>query len=189
MKARLTDLDFFSAAAALGCEVAAIKAVCEVEAPRGGFFPDDSPTILFEGHVFYRYTSGFWAESAPDLCYRKWTREHYGKTWVEEKARFATAATLDRKAAVLATSWGRFQIMGFNSGIVGFSDEEKFVEAMSESEGKQLAAFIEYILYVGLEGALGARDWEQFARRYNGPLHWKNHYAERMAKAYARFSS
>ncbi|WP_373427998.1 N-acetylmuramidase domain-containing protein, partial [Chryseobacterium sp. WLY505] len=46
----LTEQDYINAAKELGCEVSAIKAVSEVEAPKGGFQADGTPTILFERH-------------------------------------------------------------------------------------------------------------------------------------------
>ena len=45
MKPVLTEADFIRAAAAIGCSIAAVKAVCAVEAPRGGFSPSGEPTI------------------------------------------------------------------------------------------------------------------------------------------------
>ena len=37
MTQRLVELDFHDAARSLGCSVGAVKAVCDVEAPVGGF--------------------------------------------------------------------------------------------------------------------------------------------------------
>ena len=51
---RLTESDFKHAAELLGVEVAAIKAVLEVETGnKGGFLAVGKPTILFEGHIFW----------------------------------------------------------------------------------------------------------------------------------------
>jgi two-component sensor histidine kinase len=50
----LTEEDYKRAARRLGCSVAAIKAVAEVEAPGSGFLPDGRPKILFERHIFRR---------------------------------------------------------------------------------------------------------------------------------------
>ncbi len=51
----LTDADYIRAAKVLKCEVAAIKAVTSVEAPKGGFLNDGRVRILFERHKFHKY--------------------------------------------------------------------------------------------------------------------------------------
>ena len=54
MKPKLTIKDYQKAAKELNCEVAAIRAVAEVESLKGGFLPDGRPKILFERHVFHQ---------------------------------------------------------------------------------------------------------------------------------------
>lgn len=188
MKARLTDADFQDAARYIGCEVAAVKAVAKVEAPRGGFCQDDFPATLFEGHVFYRYTKGRFAESHPELCYPKWTTRFYGRTWRQERERLEAAVALDRRAALMSASWGRFQIMGFNFPVVGCTSVQQFVNRMCESERKQGELFVQYIIHEGLQDELRDRRWHDFARFYNGPLYMKNRYAERLMEAYLLYS-
>ena len=49
----VTEKDFQECADTLGVEVAALKAVVEVEcSSKGGFLVDGRPRILFEGHIF-----------------------------------------------------------------------------------------------------------------------------------------
>lgn len=187
MKPTLTDQDFRDAAAALGCEVAAIRAVCQVEAPKGGFNPDGTPATLFEGHKFYKYTAGKFAVKAPDLCFKVWTRAHYGKTWQQEQARLQRAMALDREAALKSASWGKFQIMGFNHFLVGYDTIQKFVTAMYQGEREQLLAFVRYVQTAGLAPALRRRDFAGFARGYNGPAYAHNDYHGKMAAAFAGF--
>ncbi|WP_114968554.1 N-acetylmuramidase family protein [Rhodoferax ferrireducens] len=187
MKPTLTDQDFTDAAAELVCEVAAIRAVCQVEAPKGGFNPDDSPATLFEGHKFYKYTAGRFAVQAPDLCFKVLTRAHYGKTWQQEQARLQRAMELDREAALKSASWGKFQIMGFNHAMVGFASVQAFVNAMYVGEREQLLAFVRYVQTAGLAPALRRRDWAAFAHGYNGPAYADNDYDGKMAKAFAGF--
>ena len=186
MKPTLTEDDFQQAAQVLSCEPAAIKAVCAVEAPKGGFNPDDSPATLFEGHKFYQFTGGKFAYQAPDLCFKTWTRAFYGKTWQAEKERLDRACKLDREAALKSASWGKFQIMGFNHHLVGFDTVQKFVNAMYAGEGEQLQAFCRYVLTAGLAFALRRHDWAGFARGYNGAAYADNDYDGKMARAYAK---
>lgn len=184
MKPTLNEADFVSAAAALQCAVAAIKAVCAVEAPRGGFNPDGTPVTLFEGHKFYAFTNGKFAVQAPDLCYPTWTRQFYGKTWQVEKDRLERACQLDRDAALKSASWGKFQIMGFNHHLVGFVTVQAFVNAMYESESAQLQAFVRFVQTTGLAPALRRQDWAGFARGFNGPGYSANDYDSKLAQAY-----
>lgn len=185
MKPVLTEQDFIYAAVTLGCEVAAIKAVCEVEAPRGGFNPDGTPVTLFEGHKFHKFTNGEFDIEAPDLSYPTWTRRFYGKTWEAEQDRLQRAMALSRDAALRSASWGKFQIMGFNHEAAGFASIQEFVNAMYHSEGKQLQAFTMFVQHEGLAPALRRRDWAGFARRYNGAGYAENKYDVKMAAAYA----
>lgn len=185
----LKEQDFAEAAASLNCEVAAVKAVCQVEAPRGGFNPDGSPVTLFEGHKFYKFTDGLHSIDAPDLCYPKWTRAHYGRTWQAEQDRLQRAIALNREAALKSASWGRFQIMGFNHIMCGFDDVESFVAAMAQSERAQLQAFIAYVRAAGLAPALRRRDWAGFAAGYNGPGYEANDYDGKLAMAYFGFAA
>jgi hypothetical protein len=188
MKEKLTEQDFQDAANAIGCEVAVVKAVAEVESGRrGGFCPDDFPTTLFEGHVFHRYTKGVYDNNFPDISYPKWTTQFYGKTWADERARLAAAINIDRRAALMSASWGRFQIMGFNFALVGCTSVQKFVNRNCESERSQGELFVKYVFHAGLAKYLVERRWKSFAEKYNGPLYWKNQYDEKLEAAYLKY--
>lgn len=185
---QLEERDFVAAAFTLECEVAAVKSVCEVEAPHGGFV-DGQPVTLFEGHIFHKYTKGRFDAQAPTLSYPTWTTEFYGHDQRAEKLRLMKAGLLDGAAALMSTSWGRFQIMGFNFALCGFMDVQSFVKAMKESEKAQLDAFVQYILHTRLNDELQDRRWDDFARCYNGPQYMKNRYAEKLAAAYTKWSN
>lgn len=185
----MKDADFQAAAELLGCEVAAIRAVAEVESGRGGFNPDGSPVTLFEGHIFHRHTGGRFDESHPDLSYPKWTKVHYGKGWQAEQDRLWRAMGLDNEAALKSASWGRFQIMGFNHRACGFDTVQAFVEAMRTGEREQLLAFCAFLKTEGIDKALRERDWTTFARRYNGPAFAENQYHTKIAAAYAKHAT
>ena len=186
----LTDRDFASAADLLGCEVAAIRAVADVESGRaGGFNPDGSPVTLFEGHIFHKQTGGRFDESHPDLSYAKWTKAYYGKGWRAEQDRLGRAIALDHEAALKSASWGRFQIMGFNHRACGFDSVGAFVEAMRTGEREQLLAFCAFLKTEGIDKALRERDWTTFARRYNGPAFAENQYHTKIAAAYAKHAT
>lgn len=184
MKPPITGTDYARAAARLGCEPEAIEAVAAVESRGAGFNPDDSPKTLFEGHIFHRLTKGIFDSSYPTLSYPKWTLEHYGRTWQDEQYRLARAIELDKRAAMMSASWGKFQLMGFNHGACGFLSIEDFVAAMRESEVRHLEAFVGFIESNNLVDELQRKDFPGFARVFNGPGYAKNHYDTKMATAY-----
>jgi hypothetical protein len=189
MKPRLTEQDYIDAAFANQLEVATIKAVAEVESAGGGFGEDDRPKILFEGHWFSKYTYGVYNNTYSSISYPRWTKIHYGKTQLAEWDRYLFAYSLNANAAMMSTSWGKFQIMGFNFGICGFISVAEFVNAMNESEGEQLEAFVQYISARGLIDELQEHRWADFARLYNGPGYAQNQYDIKLAKAYEKFSA
>lgn len=184
MKDTITGNDYARAAQRLGCNPAAIEAVASVESRGSGFNPDESPKTLFEGHVFHRLTKGRFASSHPALSYPNWTRDHYGRNWQDEAARLQSAMRLDETAALMATSWGKFQIMGFNHGACSYGTVQAFVEAMKISEALHLDAFVELIIAWDLGDELRSLNFEAFALVYNGPRQAENRYSEKMAAAY-----
>ena len=92
------------------------------------------------------------------------------------------AMALDRTAALESTSWGLFQIMGFNYAAVNLRSVEELVAALYKSEGEQLKLFSEFVKKTGLADALRHKSWTDFARRYNGPDY--GDYDKRMERAY-----
>lgn len=188
VKALLGEKDFERAARAIGCSVAAVKAVAKVEAPKGGFLESERPTLLFEAHQFGKYTKYRYNDSHPHLSTTTWdaARKLY-KGGEKEWDRFDEAQKLNREAAILSCSWGKFQIMGFNYLACGFKTAQEFVNAMFASEGRQLDAFIEYVKAARLDDELVRKDWVGFALGYNGKSYWKNRYDEKLKAAYRSF--
>ncbi|HEY5885666.1 MAG TPA: N-acetylmuramidase family protein [Pyrinomonadaceae bacterium] len=190
----LTESDFKEAAEMLNCDVAAIKAVAEVESSGNGFLSDGRVKILFEGHQFHKHTKGAYTTSHPTICYKAWTKQHYTKgpnadvRGAGELARLEQAMSLDREAALKSASYGKFQIMGFNFGSCDFDNVEEFYEAMQASEGAQLKAFCCFIKANNLDGHLRKHRWASFARGYNGPAYAENKYDKKLAAAHAKYS-
>jgi hypothetical protein len=184
----LTDEDFEEAANDLGCEIAAIKAVDQVESAGKGFLSDGRPKILFEAHVFSDLTGHQHDETHPGVSSRKWDRLLY-KGGEAEYERLAEAIGLDRQAALKSASWGRYQIVGRNHAAAGFQNVEEFVDAMCATEREHMRAFVEFIKrYRVMHNALQAKNWEEFARRYNGPAYAKHDYHGKMKAAYEKHS-
>lgn len=187
-KEGLRDVDFADAADALKCDVAAIRAVYEVESRGQGFGDDGRPIILFEPHVFSRLTQHRFDDTHGGVSYRKWGAKPYKKTQKERWDQLLYAAKLDRDAAYQSASYGGPQIMGFNYALCAFSNVHEFVAAMSRSERDQLFAFVQFVTSSGLADELREHRWEAFAERYNGPGQI-NVYAPRLATAHRKWSA
>ena len=183
MSAVLVAADYERAAFEIGCSVAAVKAVCAIEAPRGGFLPSGRPVILYERHIFSRRTGGKFDAAHPDISNTKAGSYIGGE---REHDRLEAAAALDRSAALQSASWGKFQIMGFNFAAAGFATLQAFINAMYASEGAQLDAFVSFIKSQGLADELRELRWADFARRYNGADYARNSYDTKLASAYRK---
>lgn len=190
---RLTEQDFELVAKLLDCETAALKAVQKVETGgKGGFFAPDKPAILFEGHIFWSQLKkkGIAPESHAagneQILYPKWERGHY-KGGIGEYDRLEQARKIDRDAADASASWGMFKVMGFDYVACGENSVRSFVNAMCESELKQLLLFARFIKQAGMLPALQAKDWAEFAKCYNGPAYAKNNYDKKLAEAYKKY--
>ncbi|ENX4473356.1 N-acetylmuramidase family protein [Enterobacter roggenkampii] len=173
------------AAKKLKCEVAAIKAVAMTETGSSGsyfkFQGDDDyvPAILFERHHFHKYTNGKYY-SQTDISNKN--AGGYGKN-SEQYLKLIRAYALDKRSALMATSWGKFQILASNYKAAGYSSPEEFVKSLSESEKNQLSAFVNFINSdSALLNSIRSKDWLSFAKRYNGPM--QNGYDSRMRGNY-----
>ena len=185
----LTTADYAAAAQALGCAVAAIQAVAEVEAAGSGFFRDGRPKILFEAHLFSRFTKRQFDATHPAISSPTWNRALY-RRGPAEYDRLAQAVALKRSAALQATSWGKFQILGMHFERCGHATPDAFVAAQCASERRQLEAFVRFIRAdAKMHAALVERRWGDFAYRYNGAGYKANRYDEQMAAAHARFAA
>lgn len=179
----LTEANFVEAAKWLACEIAAIKAVAQVESKGSGFQADGKLKILFERHHFSRLTGRRYDASHPEISNRK-----PGGYTKNEWARYEKAFVLAPDAATESTSWGMFQTMGFNYRPCGFTSAIEMRKAYELGAGEQLKGFVNFILASpALTKALRAKDWPTFARLYNGPGYAKNQYDVKMAKAYKEF--
>lgn len=186
MKDILNEEDYSLAARKLNCEVAIIKAVAEVESSGKGFFDDDRPKILFEAHIFSKETKHIFDVEYPEISSRKWNKSLYigGEA---EYDRLNKAKALDEIAALRSSSWGKFQIMGFNYSFCGYNDITAFVNAMHISESEHLMAFLGFIDSMKLAVHLRNKRWNKFAEGYNGKNYKQNKYDTKLKKAYEKF--
>lgn len=190
----LTTQDYEDAALKLGCSVAGIKAVAEVESAGAGFWAVGKPKVLFERHRMYKLLAKSYglvranelALAHPTLV--KPQAGGYTKSSETEQLRIEQARLIDNSIGLQAASWGMFQILAEHYAICGFNNPVAFVLAMSKSEKSQLDIFVRFIqANPRLVQALRACNWEAFAEGYNGKNFRAGQYHVKMAKAYLKY--
>lgn len=167
-----------NAARSLGISVPALEAVIDIEASGKWYRGDGFMMRRFEPHHAPKDVqralgfSGNWRDSL--------------KIATSSRRRmFMKAHSIDPEGAADASSWGAFQIMGFNAERAGYSSGVAMVKAFETDVGEQLKAFTRFVKFIGADGDLRAQDWTGFARKYNGPGQ-PGVYGRKIAAAYAR---
>lgn len=190
----LTEEDFIEVAEELGVEVAAIKAVVEIEAGKShqGFWTEGKPLINFDLSMFRKMAR------RNKISLGKYTKTHsvvfarpnavrYGSQQGGQQARLDAARTIHDLSAIQGTFWGMFQIGGFNWKKCGAESPDEFVALMSRSERDQLELFANFVKNTGLLDSLRKKNWSAFAKGYNGASYAARGYHTRLAKAYAKY--
>lgn len=183
---KLTDADFKIVADELGVEIAAIKAVVEIEAGKNmkGFWAPGIPVINFDRTMYLRFRS-----KAADKTGAKGEKVPAGLTGyaLQQWTQLINARKENAQGANLGTFWGMFQIGGFNYKMCGCKTVDEMVKLMAYSELEQLELFATFISNSGMLADLRNKNWAGFARKYNGASYARRGYHTRMAAAYARF--
>lgn len=193
MNKKLTEAQIAAQAKALDIEVAALRAVIEVECKGSGFNTDGTPVILFERHVMRQrliankrdIDLSLISAERPDLCSK--STGTYG-LYSAQHGRLNAAAQYHRDSALESASWGIGQVMGYHWQALGYPSLQTFINAMYKDEASQLDAMCRYIKVNNLVNALKNKDWKAFARGYNGAAYAKNSYDVKLGNAYKKWS-
>lgn len=185
---KVVDSDYKLFGWLLDCEPEMLKAFVKVESSGSGFLPSRRPVILFESYQFYKNlkSAGIdpnkYIKQYPDIITDKWIKNYSGgeKEWI----RLDKAATINKNAAYLSTSWGLLQIMGSNYKLAGEKSVSDFVAKMSKDEFSQLALGVEFIKSQGIVSLMISKDFNGMARIYNGPGYAKNGYGVKLKTEY-----
>lgn len=189
----------FSSALSIGVDPSIVMAIREVIGKPEGFLSDGRPLVTFEHHKFYQYvsqrlgesTAMQWAQKYPNLCSPYWTQTVY-KNPEGEWDRFDQARMLDATCAMLSSSWGMFEIMGFNYALAGLDSVQDFVSEMNYSEILQHSALLTFIRNQPLFlAALETHDYSRIDRMFNSKHAYAMDYRTKLEaadRAYARFN-
>lgn len=192
---RLTDEDYKEVADYLGIEIAAIKAVSDIEAGKShkGFASPGVPIINFDLSIFNKllrrakFNPAKYRKKYP-IAFSRVNVRKYGTYSKAQFVRLENARKINENIANESTFWGMFQIGGFNWRKCGVSSINEFIEKMSESEYMQLYLFAEFIKNSDMVKYLKNKNWRSFSIAYNGPSAISKGYNKRIAKAYAKYS-
>lgn len=199
----ITEQDFKEAAAIIGCDIASVKAVYQVEAAGRGYLPDGRVKILFEGHRFWKQIVKAGADPVKfislnkqysNVLYKKWDKKQYtggAGEWdrMSKAIEVCTKLNLQPELALDSASYGSFQIMGENSVLCGYATAHEMLAAYNNGgEQEQLDSFCRFVKSTKLDDELRARNWAAFAQGYNGTAFRENKYDVKLAAAYSKFS-
>lgn len=185
----VTDVDIAGIALRLGCAPRQLRAVAAVESGGSAFDRHGRPKILFERHLFNRFTGGRFPRSA-------WCDPVPGGyndgSWND----LVQAAAQDVDAAFASVSWGRFQVLGAHAGSprydrmldLGFSSPADLAWSTVGSEAGHYELLARYVDAAGLRRPLqrlstNPKDNEAFAAGYNGPGFKRFAYDQKLADA------
>ncbi len=167
------------------------------------------PAILYERHKFSKSTKHKYDKDYTDVSwpigYRK--KDRLGKA-VKKMAdgrvdaediygshaasylRLINAYKLDKNSALVACSWGKFQILGDNYSNCGEKDVTCFVQKMCTSESSQIGLLAGFISHKSqLLEAVRIKDWAGIALNYNGPDYRTYEYDSKLRHAYEKLKN
>ena len=209
----ISEKKYAEAAKTLACEAAAIKAIAMTESHGAGFCDNGLPKILYERQVFFRSilpkdkrnekSSLLKKESNPypafpNLClpiqggYTAGETDDRGWSHSDEKVmhqyeRFVQACALNLDAAIMACSWGAFQVLAFFYEEMGYASPTALANLAMRGVDEQFDLFIAYInMNSSVKKALQTKNWESFAYYYNGQA-YPQKYPETMKGFYDKY--
>lgn len=183
-----TETDYALVAARLRWPIPHVKAFSDVEAAGETFWLIDGQRLVpvrLEAHWFGKLTNYRFNNLRPDLSSYEWNPALAATTRAGAWQQVRAAMALDKAAGEGASSWGPFQIMGFNWSREHFRSVDELVGAMQTEYGQldSFARFIEGDAALQEAGRVG--DWATAARLYNGEGNVAV-YAGRLKEAVAR---
>lgn len=151
-----------------GLNVNRALAVFQVESKQAYDLETGLVMVRFESHIFKRYTQRTIAN----------THGNQNNEWQA----LQQASEHNLEAALLSTSFGLPQLMGFNWQYTQHSSVEKMVLAFQNSCEQQVNGFFDFIVKQNLLKPLQQNNWPEFVRRYNGPANVAV-YTEKLTRA------
>jgi len=185
MDARTITTDQTKAIAAkYGVEYAALMSVITVESSGVGFNPPTGKLIIrFEPSWFEREFAD-WRNHKSD-----WLNLPPGNQAQEYKL-FNNAFGINPTAAMLSTSVGMMQVMGFHFREIGFGTVGSMWDFAKVNEANQVELGMRFIKSEPvILKAMIDKNWPLFALHYNGERYAENHYDIHLLNAYNKYAT
>jgi hypothetical protein len=162
-----------------------LKAVSLVESGGAGFDTKGRPKILFERHLFWRFTNG---KHGNDTSLASISASKGGGYSHSSWDKLGRAAGKSVFKAFEAVSWGKFQVLGMWWDELGYPSPVEMAYSTVTSEDAHYEMLVRYIEMNKMQGAVRAlstnpADCRAFAKGYNGPAYTKFKYDEKLARA------
>lgn len=181
--------DYARAARDLAVKPVWPQTIAHIESLGRPFAPSGRPLIRIEKHWWKReaYAGRPDADRARAAKEIDRIRQLNPDSQADRWENFEVLHSIDPVAAVRCTSFGAFQIMGFNHARCGFSDPLLFLEGMALGAGAQTLAFVNFVRdSPKLHAAMKAGDPPAIALHYNGELYAQNRYDVKLRQVSAR---
>lgn len=189
-------------ASAVGLDYARLMAFITVESGGIGFSTETGKIIIqFEPTWFHKYLIQFKVAHEYTASIGANGKKSYkiivgDKTLINgvegqhaEWEAFNTAFAIHPKAAMLSTSIGLMQVMGFNYKASGYNSVDEMWDDFKKGEVQQIQGAANFIKSVpALLKALQLKDWPHAAYYYNGEGYAINHYDTKLSNAYIKYS-
>lgn len=171
-----------------------IKAVAKVESGGSGWDSNGLVKILYERHLFYKYTKKVikWL-SFGYLSYSSaggYTTDINGNKINDSWDKLVEAICINPDAAIQSVSIGKFQVLGKWYKQCGYSSPIEMLYAATKDEYSHYKMLRDYILNVAnlkkafLKISKTPASCAEFAYGYNGSNYKKYKYDEKIAQAY-----
>jgi hypothetical protein len=165
--------DYMRGAAELVAPPIHLMAVSAIESSGENFWQLGNklvPPIRPEAHWFSKLTQHKYDKSHPHISRPSWTPSVAAKTRTEAWSQYDEMYELDPLAAIQATSWGPFQIMGFHYKMLGYERASDFVDAMDgPNDDGQMDTFVDFVKKDSrLLHAIRHGEWNVWEEVYNG---------------------
>lgn len=189
-------------ASSVGLDYARLMAFITVESGGIGFSTETGKIIIqFEPTWFHKYLIQFKVAHEYTASVGANGKKSYkivvgDKTIINgvegqtaEWIAFSTAFAIHPQAAMLSTSIGMMQVMGFNHIACGYATVDAMWDDFKLGEAQQVQGAANFIKNNGsLLNAIRIKDWAHAAYYYNGPAYATNNYDAKLANAYSKYS-
>jgi hypothetical protein len=184
----LTRNEVETIAKSINVDYASLMAFISVESGGLGFAKDTKKIIIqFEPSWFKRYTK---TRETKDSKLWEIIDSNRVEGQANEWKAFNAAFKINQKSALLSTSIGLMQVMGFNYSSCGYTSVNAMWDDFKTGEYAQVNGAAQFIKSnKKLHIALKLKEWAKVAYYYNGSYYKINNYDVKLERAYNKYNT